>query len=66
MFEIELPSEKIVMKIDTIMETLYNFVVYESPDKYTTFSVKGKKKYDLMSDKLRKHEYWFTVNYTSV
>lgn len=45
------------------METTYNFAVYETPEKYNTFSVRGEGKYSIMSNKLRKYGYWFTVSY---
>ena len=47
------------------METTYNFAIYETPEKYSIFSVKGdKKKYNMISNELRKCGYWFTVSYT--
>ena len=47
------------------METIYNFAIYETPEKYNIFSVKGdERKYNMISNKLRKYGYWFTVNYT--
>ena len=48
------------------METTYNFAIYETPEKYSIFSVKGdKKKYNMISNELRKCGYWFTVSYTT-
>ena len=47
------------------METIYNFAIYETPEKYSIFSVRGdERKYNMISNKLRKYGYWFTVNYT--
>ena len=47
------------------METTYNFAIYETPEKYSIFSVRGdKRKYNMISNELRKSGYWFTVNYT--
>ena len=46
------------------MEIIYNFAIYETPEKYNIFSIIGKRKYSIMSNKLRKYGYWFTVNYT--
>ena len=47
------------------METTYNFAIYETPEKYSIFSVRGdERKYNMISNKLRKYGYWFTVNYT--
>ena len=47
------------------METTYNFAIYETPEKYNIFSVKGdKKKYNMSSNELRKLGYWITVSYT--
>ena len=47
------------------METTYNFTIYETPEKYSIFSVRGdKRKYNMISNELRKSGYWFTVNYT--
>ena len=46
------------------METLYNFAIYETPEKYHTFTVRGKEKYNIMSNKLKKYGYSFTVSYT--
>ena len=48
------------------MKTLYNFAIYETPEKYHTFTVRGKEKYSIMSNKLRKYGYWFTVSYTPI
>ena len=48
------------------METTYNFAIYETPEKYSIFSVKGnKRKYNMISNELRKCGYWFTVSYTT-
>ena len=48
------------------METTYNFAIYETPEKYNTFSIRGdEKKYNMISNELRKCGYWFTVNYTT-
>ena len=46
------------------METIYNFAVYETPKKYSIFRVIGEKKYNIMSNKLKKLGHWFTVSYT--
>ena len=48
------------------METIYNFAIYETPEKYSIFSIKGnKRKYNMISNELRKYGYWFTVSYTA-
>ena len=48
------------------METIYNFAIYETPEKYSIFSVRGdERKYNIISNKLRKGGYWFTVSYTT-
>jgi hypothetical protein len=47
------------------VETLYTFAVYESPKKYTTFSIRGMDNYKIMRNKLKKHDYWFTVCHTT-
>ena len=46
------------------METIYNFAIYETSKKYSIFPVIGEKNYNIMSNKLRKLGYWFTVSYT--
>ena len=47
------------------METTYNFAIYETPEKYSIFSVRGdERKYNIVSNKLR-YGYWFTVSYTA-
>ena len=49
------------------METIYNFVIYETPEKYNVFSIKGdERKYNMISNELRKLGYWFTVSYTDL
>ena len=45
------------------METIYNFAIYETSKKYSIFPVIGEKNYNIMSNKLRKLGYWFTVSY---
>ena len=47
------------------MKTIYKFAVYEAPAKYCTFTVVGEKEHDMMRNKLRKHGYWFVINYTT-
>jgi len=47
------------------METVYNFAIYETPEKYNIFPIIGEKKYNMMNNKLRKLGYWFTVSYTA-
>ena len=47
------------------METIYNFAIYETSKKYSIFPVIGEKKYNIMSNKLKKLGHWFTVSYTT-